>query len=170
MQDFIFLYIKPIRGENTPYIYRANFEESGPSTHKPRDSRDKCKTTKAIPYRRCKTPKAPPTLPSLTSHRRYNAHQGHVFRTPKAKPLTTGPSLSPRYRWNVSSLHTTGNIATCDIQRNHIRQATKAPHIRNPPREQEMKFTMQFANAYFGIRSGPNTKQKRCKKQSLTPL
>ena len=33
MQDFIFLYTKPIKGENTPYIYRADFEESGPSTY-----------------------------------------------------------------------------------------------------------------------------------------
>ncbi|KDR52819.1 hypothetical protein HMPREF1991_01124 [Hoylesella loescheii DSM 19665 = JCM 12249 = ATCC 15930] len=61
-------------------------------------------------------------------------------------------------------------IATCDMQRNHIRKETKAPHVRNPAREQEMKFTMQFMNAYFGIRNEQNTMQKRCKKQNLTPL
>ena len=33
MQDFVFLHIISIRRENTPYIYRADFEESGPSTY-----------------------------------------------------------------------------------------------------------------------------------------
>ena len=170
MQDFIFLYTKPIRGENTPYIYREDFGVPAPSTHKLRDSRDKCKTTKAIPYRSCKTPKATPTSPSLTSHRQHDAHQGHMFRTPTAKPLTTGPSLPPRYRWDASPSHTTDNIATCDMQRDHIRHAIGAPHIHNPAREQEMKFSMLSRNAYCGIRNEPNTMQKRCKKQSLTPL
>ena len=170
MQDFLFLYTKPIRGENTPYIYRDDFRAPATSTHKLWDSRDKCKTTKAIPYRSCKTPKATPTSPSPTCHRQHDAHQEHVFRTPTAKPLTTSPSLSPRYRWDVSSLHTTGNIATCDMQRDHIQKVTEAPHIHNPSREQEMKFSMLSRNAYCGIRNEPNTKQKRCKKQSLTPL
>ena len=62
MQDFIFLYAKPIRGENTPYIYREDFGVPAPSTHKLRDSRDKCKTTKAIPYSKEQDPKSDPNL------------------------------------------------------------------------------------------------------------
>gem|GEM_PF-5699234 len=31
MQDFIFIYIISIRGENIPYIYRADFEEVRPT-------------------------------------------------------------------------------------------------------------------------------------------
>ena len=166
----MFLYTKPIRGENTPYIYREYFgdidtiflQKAWFSWHTTRP--------KTTTIGRCKPPKAPPTSPSPTCHRQHDAHQEHAFRTPTAKPLTTSPSLSPRYRWDVSSLHATGNIATCDMQRDHIQKVTEAPHIHNPSREQEMKFSMLSRNAYCGIRNEPNTKQKRCKKQSLTPL
>gem|GEM_PF-2329429 len=33
MQDFVFLYTKPTQQENTPYIYKEDFEELGPSTY-----------------------------------------------------------------------------------------------------------------------------------------
>ena len=56
------------------------------------------------------------------------------------------------------------------MQRNHIRHAAEAPYVRNPAREQEMKFTMQFMNTYFGIRNEQDTKQKRCKKKPYTSL
>ena len=72
--EYTLIYIGNILGISTPSFYKR------PDSH---DTRPGPKTTT---IGRSKTPKAAPTSPYLTSHRRHHAHQEHVFRTPTAKP------------------------------------------------------------------------------------